>query len=213
MNKNIINSIRAVDSSPQPPSKKRSRTLLFAIILIIIIAVAAVGIYLATQSPGTNPSVTPTPTPIPGSTTSPSPTATSIVTGADIATASSLQYTITVTDAGVSQGSYTYIGKNAGTANFMMRIEVTDAAGAQSIFILNGVQRKAWSYSDGQWEDISAAYDSQFSTWNTLWQGYSNSLSGWNGIGDWNYTVGNSGIRISNVSVNPILSDSLFQHS
>ena len=213
MNKSIINSIRAVDSPPQPSPKKRSRTLLFAIILIIIIAVAAVGIYLATQSAGTTPSVTPTPTPIPGSTTTPSPTATSSVTGADIATASSLQYTVTVTDAGVSQGSYTYYGKNAGTANFMMRIEVTDADGAQSIFILNGAQRKAWSYSDGQWDDVSMAYDSQFSTWNALWQGYSNSLSGWSGIGDWSYTAGNSGIRISNVNVNPVLPDSLFQHS
>ena len=108
---------------------------------------------------------------------------------------------------------YTYYGKNTGTANFMMRMELTDDVGDLSIFVLNGVEKKAWSYSDGEWIDLSVGYDSQFDVYNSLWQGYADSLAGWNGIGDWDYSVGNSGVRISGVVVNPVLSDSLFQPS
>ena len=212
MKNNIISSIRATGSLPPPPSKS-SRKTLFAVILIIIIAVVAVAIYLAMQSPGTNTPVTPTPTPSSGVTPTPSPTPTSSVTGVDIAGASSLQYTVTVTEAGVSQGSYTYYGKNTGTATFMMRMELTDDVGDLSIIVLNGVEKKAWSYSDGEWIDISVGYDSQFDVYNTMWQGYADSLAGWSGIGDWDYSFGDSGVRISGVVVNPVLSDSLFQPS
>ena len=211
MKNNIISSIRAAGSLPPPPSKS-SRKTLFAVIFIIIVVVG-VAIYLAMQSPDTNTPVTPTPTPSSGVTPTPSPTPTSSVTGVDIAGASSLQYTVTVTEAGVSQGSYTYYGKNTGAATFMMRMELTDDVGDLSIFVLNGVEKKAWSYSDGEWIDLSVGYDSQFDVYNSLWQGYADSLAGWNGIGDWDYSVGGSGVRISGVVVNPVLSDSLFQPS
>jgi hypothetical protein len=93
----------------------------------------------------------------------------------------------------------------------MMRIDVTDADGTQSILILNGAEQKAWTYSDGEWTDISIAYTSQFNIWNGLWQGYVNSLGAWTGVGDWTYTDGNTSVRIFNISVNPVLADSLFQ--
>ena len=212
MKNSIISSIRANGSLPPPPSKS-SRKTLFAVILIIIIAVVAVAIYLVMQSPGTNPPVTPTPTPSSGVTPTTSPTPTSNVTGADIAVASSLQYTVTITEASVSQGSYTYYGKNTGSATFMMRMELTDDVGELSIFVLNGAEKKAWSYSDGEWIDLSVGYASQFDAYDTIWQGYADILAGWSGIGDMNYSVGNSGIRISGVVVDPVLADSLFQPS
>ena len=211
MKNSIISSIRATGAIPSSLSR-RSRKTLFAVIFIIIVVVG-VAIYLAMQSSDTNTPVTPTPTPSSSVTPTPSPTPTSSVTGIDIAEASSLQYTVTVTEAGVSQGSYTYYGKNTGTANFMMRMELTDDVGDLSIIVLNGVEKKAWSYSDGEWIDVSVGYDSQFDVYNTMWQGSADSLAGWSGIGDWDYSVGNSGVRISGVVVNPVLSDSLFQPS
>ena len=208
-------------SSPTSPPPKKNRKPLIAVIIIVLVVALAAGAYLATRGNGgtTNPSTTPTPAPTPTPTSNPgtSPSATpqpsTSGTGANIAGASSLQYSVAVTSNGVSQGSYTYSGKNIGTTNFMMRISSTDASGSQSIFIINGAQQTAWSYSDGTWTDLSAAYSSQYTTWNTLWQGYAGALSAWNGLGDYTYSSGGDSVRIYDVSVNPSLPDSLFQHS
>jgi hypothetical protein len=94
----------------------------------------------------------------------------------------------------------------------MMRIEYT-VYSTPSIIILNGAQQKAWSYSDGKWSDISSEYSSYNGVWNPLWQGYVASLAAWNGIGDYSYTVSSATVRIYDISVNPVLADSLFQHS
>ena len=95
----------------------------------------------------------------------------------------------------------------------MMRIDSTDSSGDQSTFIINGAQQKAWSYSNGEWTDLSDVYSLQYSTWNTLWQGYVNSLAAWNGLGDYSYSSGGDSVRIYNISVNPTLADSLFVHN
>jgi hypothetical protein len=118
-----------------------------------------------------------------------------------------------VTTNGTSEGSYTYYGKNAGTQNFMMRIDFTDSSGSESIYIVNGQLQKSWSYSDGEWTDLSAAYTLQYSIWNPLWQGYVNSLAAWTGLGDYTYSAGGTSVRIYGISVNPTLADSLFVHS
>ncbi len=101
---------------------------------------------LGNNNSTTTPTPTPNgnPTPTTGASSTPAPSRS--VTGADIAGASSLQYTVSVTSGGVSEGSYTYYGKNAGTANFMMRIDYTDGSGDQGGFIINSAQQKAWSY-------------------------------------------------------------------
>jgi flagellar basal body-associated protein FliL len=162
------------------------------------------------QTPATSDETSPTPsapsqseTPLP----TVAPTATLNVTGA-----TSLKYTVSLTENGVQQGAYTYYGKNAGTTNFMMRIEYTGTDG-NAIYIFNGAQQKAWSFSDNTWTDISAAYTIQFGVWNNLWQGYVNSLTAWNGSGDYSYTSQGSTVRIYDISVNPTLQDSLFVHS
>jgi len=219
MKKEFINTIRATSSTPPAPAKKKSRkTLLLILLALILIVIIVVGAFIAMGGLGNNNnSTTPTPTsggnptPTSGATLTPGPT--SGVTGADIAGASSLQYSVAVTSGGVSQGSYTYYGKNAGTADFMMRIDYTDSSGTQGAFIINSAQEKAWSYSDGTWTDVSAAYTMQYDTWNTLWQGYVSNLGAWNGIGGYTYSAGGDSVTFSSISVNPSLPDSLFAPS
>jgi hypothetical protein len=186
--------------------KALSKMIVIAIVVVVVIAVvaSAAAILLSNQNPGN--STTPTPTPTPSATPAPSGS-----TGSDIATASSLQYSVSLTENGVVTGTYTFQGKNAGTDSFMMRIQATDSDG-ESIYIFNAAQQKAWVYSGGEWVDISSYYDSQYSTWNSLWTGYTTSLSAWT-AGDYSYTEGSSTVRIYDISVNPTLADSLFEHN
>ena len=115
---------------------------------------------------------------------------------------------------GASLGSYTYSAKNAGTSNMMIRVEFTDPTSASNfVYIVNGALRQAWMSSDGEWIDLSSAFDSQYSNWDETFTDYKNNLSDWSGLGDWSYTVGGETIRIHNISVNPSLPDSLFEHS
>jgi hypothetical protein len=214
MKKGFLKNISATESpSPSTPTKKKSRKTLLILLALLLIVIIIVGVFIAMGGLGNNnPATTPTPTPgtSPTPTSGTSSTPMPSVTGADIAGANSLQYSVAVTSDGVSQGSYTYYGKNAGTANFMMRIDYTDGSGAQGAFIINGAQQKAWSLSDGEWTDVSAAYTLQYDTWNTLWQGYVNALGAWTGLGDYTYSAGGDSVRIYGVSVNPSLPDSLF---
>jgi hypothetical protein len=198
---------------------KKSRKPLIAVLVIILIVAVIAGAYLATRgnSGTTNPSTTPTPTPTsnPGTSPSATPQPSTSGTGANIAGATSLQFTVSITNSsGGSQGSYTYYAKNAGTTNQMVRIEWTDPDGGTFVYIVNGALQQVWVESGGQWTDLSSAYASQSSTWNSAFLGYKNSLAGWSGLGDWTYTdpTGDT-VRISNVNVNPSLPDSLFQHT
>ncbi len=211
--------------------------MLIAGIVIAIVVVAAVAVYAASlNSPNPSASPSPTATTQPSASTSPSTTSTPQTSTSpssqptttptivptqtanpssppNVTAASSLQYSVSMTSNGTSQGSYTYYGKNAGTSNFMMRIESTDASGAQSTIIVNGQQQKVWVKSNGNWTDLSSVYTTYFSTWDTTWQSYVNTLAAWNGTGDYTYTSGGDSIRIYNISVNPALADSLFAPS
>lgn len=181
-------------------SKKALSTMLIVAIVVVIIVVAGVAAYwYMSQNPATPQDTTPTSTP--------SPTTTPGVAGA-----SSLKYSVSLTENGVVQGTYTYWGKNAGTDDFSMRIEFTDSDG-DTIYIFNGVQDKAWTYAGGEWVDISDYYASQSDIWNNLWVGYTNSLAAWSGTGDYSYTQNGSTVRIYDISVNPALEDALFTHS
>jgi hypothetical protein len=200
-------------SATPPPSSKQSRKLLIAVIAVIVIVLLIIGIYLAMGAFSTGPSGTSTPTPSTGVTATPTATATSSSTGSNIASASSLQYTVSLTNSstGASLGSWTYYAKDYGTANFKMRIEFTDSSGS-SVYIINGVLKEAWIEVDGQWTDLSSAYSSYYDSWSTLNTEYVNNLATWTG-GDWTYSAGGETIRIYNISVNPSLADSLFEHS
>ena len=193
--------------------KKSKKVLLIVAILVIVIVLAGIAAYVLSQNAnGPSDSATPTATPS-GTPSTSSPTATSTPTGSstDVAEATSLKYTVSLTENGVLKGTYTFQGKNLGTDNLMMRIDYTDNDGS-TIFIFNGAQHKAWTYSGDQWVDISDYYDAQFQTWNSLWQGYSTSLAAWTGLGDYSYTANGSTVRIYDITVNPTLDDSLFVH-
>ena len=81
------------------------------------------------------------------------------------------------------------------------------------IYIINGALEKVWAYSDGEWIELSEFFPTYWDTWNSAWQGYRTNLLDWTGYGDWTYTTPNGdSVRIYNISINPSLSDSLFQH-
>ena len=221
MKNNIINTILAMASPPPPPpsQSKRSRKPLIAVLIIILIVALIIGIYLATGGIGTNTSVTPTATPNSGATATPSSGATSTPTssgtGVNVAGASSLQFTVSITNSsGGAMTSYTYSAKNAGTTNMMIRVEFTDPNGGGSFaYIVNGAQQKAWMQTGGQWIDLTSSFANEFDSWDSTFKSYQTSLADWNGLGDWSYTVNGETIRIHDIRVNPSLPDSMFEHS
>jgi hypothetical protein len=96
----------------------------------------------------------------------------------------------------------------------MIRIEFTDpSSGSNFIYIVNGALQKAWMASDGQWIDLTSSFSSEWSNWDSTFRDYQNNLADWSGLGDWSYTVNGETIRIHDISVNPSLPDSLFEHS
>jgi hypothetical protein len=201
---------------PPPPTKKSQKTMIVAI-AVVLIAVVVVGVYLAAQGLGTNTSITPTPTPIPGTTATPNPSTspTNSGTAVDVAGASSLQFTVSITNSsGGAMTSYTYSAKNAGTTNMMIRVEFTDPnSGGSFAYIVNGAQQKAWMQTGGQWIDLTSSFASEWDSWDSTFKSYQTSLADWNGLGDWSYTVGGETIRIHDIKVNPSLPDSMFEHS
>jgi hypothetical protein len=192
--------------------------IILATIVIVIILIAAVGAYYFSSS---SSPASPSPTPYNGSPSptvedrTPSPSSSVYITGAK-----TLQYSVSLTEGGTNQGSYTYYTKNSDeisnsykwgrTANFQMRIEYTDSSGAKTITVVDAPQQKAWVYSSGQWQDISAGFSSQFNTLNTQFLGFFNQLKGWSGSGDLSYSANGATVRIYNILVNPSLSGNLF---
>lgn len=94
----------------------------------------------------------------------------------------------------------------------MMRFESNNSV-SPPIVIINGAEKKAWSYSSGKCTDISADYNSWYSSYSDIWSGYVTSLASWNDVGDYSYTVGSATVRIYDISVNPVIVDSLFTNN
>jgi len=135
-------------------------------------------------------------------------------TTVDVAGASSLQFKVSVTPAGIDSEEYTYMIKNAGTSSLMIRVEMESPSGDNMAYIINGAEQKAWVYSEGEWMDLSTEFQTYWNTWNSAWEGYRTNLVDWAGVGDWTYTSPNEdAIRIYDITVNPSLADSLFQPS
>ena len=183
-----------------------STMILVAVVVVIVVVGAAVGAYyFMSQNPAGSSDTNPTTTP--SGTTDPTTS-----TPTSVADATSLKYSVSLTENGVETASYTYWGKNAGTENFAMRIEYTDESD-DGILIFNSETNEAWTYSGGEWVDISSYFDSQFDMWENLWTGYVNSLESWAGTGEYTYSADGNTVRIYDISVNPTLEDSLFTHS
>ena len=174
-------------------NQKGISTLVIAVIVVVIVAVVGVGVYLAMSNTGGNGGATPTPT------------------TPDVEGATSLQFSVEVTSEGTSWGTNTYMAKNIGTSDMMIRIEIASADG-DFVYIVNGADQEAWAYAAGEWTDMSDTFADQWASWNSTWTGYQGSLADWTGTGEWTYTdTDGSSVRIFDISVNPILADSLFQ--
>ncbi len=176
-------------------NQKGISTLVIAVIVVVVVAVAGVGVYLYMSGSGGN-----------GGGATPTPTA----SAPDVEGASSLQFKVEVTSEGSSYTN-TYIAKNIGTSDMMIRIEIESADGDFG-YILNGAEEKAWTYEEGEWTDISDMFSDQWSLWSATYEGYQTSLADWTGTGEWTYTdTDGSSVRIYDISVNPTLADTLFQ--
>jgi hypothetical protein len=195
-----------------------SRTILVVVVAIILIVAIAGAYYVSNYgSPPKNPSPSalPTGTSSPISSSSPLPSSSATITGAK-----TVQFSISLTQGGVTNGSSTYYVKNVDEisnsykwgrpANFMMRIEHVSSSGAKTITVLDAAQQKAWANSNGQWQDISAEFANQFDPINTQFLGYWTNLKSWSGTGDLTYAANGATIRIFDIQVNPTLSGSLF---
>ena len=194
---------------PLPPSKRSRKSLIAAIVIAVVVVAAVVGAYLIMSGPGAGSNNNATPSP--GTTATPSSGTSSPSQTNAVGTASSLQFSVEFRQAGAIQGTYTYMAKNVGTSNEMIRVETTDNESRTFIYIVNKAQQKAWTYSDGQWQDVSALYSTLWSTWGESFASYTLNIAGWTG-GDYTYTAPNGdSLRYYNIAVNPALADSLFQ--
>jgi hypothetical protein len=135
----------------------------------------------------------------------------------NVSGATSLQFTVSETYPDGQSKVQTFYGKNIGTNNFMLGIESTNTDSSQTIDIAYG--QIAWGYIDNEWSDWGGGVNQQMRH-NILvgvWQGYVDALAGWSGFGDYTYSYhsyshdGETTVRISNISVNPSLADSLFE--
>ena len=96
----------------------------------------------------------------------------------------------------------------------MIRVEFTDPSYSNWIYIVNGATKQFWISTNGEWADLSSVYASQYATWFGIYNTYKDNLASWAGFGDYTYTAPDgSSVRIYDISVNPTLPDSLFQHS
>ncbi len=182
------------------------------------------GYFSNTNTPSPSPS--PNPTVSPDNWASPSPTGTSDVSASSgsgtpfvfqtnlVTGASSIKFNVSFTTAVQMVNDYTFSVKNTGTTTMMMRIEGI-ISNQSALYIINGAQQKAWNYSNGKWTDLSPAFSAQYDLWSETWREYCDNLSAWLGTDEYSYTdppTGNN-IRLYSITVNPELSDSLFQHS
>ena len=176
-------------------NKKGISTLVIAVIVVVVIAVVGVGVYVAMSGTGGNGGATPTPT----------------ATAPDVGGASSLQFSVEVTSEDTVYTN-TYMAKNIGTSDMMMRIEMSSTDG-DIIYIVNGAEQKVWMGMGGEWTDMSSSFSDEWDSWSTTVSGYQDELVDWTGTGEWTYTEDGTTVRIYDISVNPTLEDSLFQHS
>jgi hypothetical protein len=178
--------------TPPPPlqeapttAPKRSRKMLYAIIAIVILLVAVLV-----------------------------PVLFLFVLHGNAADASSLKFTetqILSASTGGDEQIYTIYIKNFNTPYVMSRAEGT-YDGQQVIGITDGVNHKMWTYYDGQWQDTTFMSNGNWSTVDEGWNLLRTSLRNWSGSGELTYTLPTGDIfRLTNIEVNPSLSDSLFQ--
>ncbi|MFB3889295.1 MAG: hypothetical protein ACE14S_07370 [Candidatus Bathyarchaeia archaeon] len=193
-------------TAPAAAGGKTKKFIIVGLLIAIVVVSAVVIVLLATggskPSPGTGTNTN-------TGTAGPSGTSGSSMVG----TAQSLQFSVTYTssEGASSSWGYTFYAKNIGTSNMMMRVD-GNYGGQNSIYIVNGAQRKAWMSVGGQWMDLSNQFADEWNTWDQTFQGYRENLLDWVGTGDITYSdPGGGTVRVYDIHINPSLPDSLFQ--
>jgi hypothetical protein len=124
--------------------------------------------------------------------------------------ATSLQYDADVTSQGATI-TYKLAGKNLGTENLVIRIDLLGGEAGNYSYILNAGAQSAWAAVNDEWTDVSSDFAAQWQSWGTEWTNYVTNLKEWSGTGEYTYTAEGVSVRIYNISLNPTLADSLFQ--
>jgi hypothetical protein len=174
-------------------NKKGISTLVIVAIIVIAVVIGGIAVYVLYSGGTTEPTPTPEPTP-------------------DIEGATSIQYDADITSQGATI-QYKYAGKNLGTDNLMIRIDLLGGEAGNYSYILNAGDETAWAAVNDEWTDVSSDFAAQWAAWGAAWTENLDALkANWSGTGDYTFTAENGdSITIKNVSLNPELADSLFQ--
>ncbi len=164
----------------------KQTTYVLVAVLVIIVVVGAAGAYILLNTGGNGGEPEPTPTP-------------------SVADATSLQFTVEATTDGETSTT-TYYAKNIGGSEALLRVEVDLGEAGKLVYIINGAEHKAWMGMADEWSE--ADFEETWDDWNALWAGYVQSLAHWT---EGEYTSEDGTVKISNISLNPTLADSLFQ--
>jgi hypothetical protein len=128
-----------------------------------------------------------------------------------VGNATSLQIETNVTEQGVTV-THHWAGKNLNSTQQMLRLDLLGGEAGNYSYIFITSNQTAWSAVNGVWTDSSSTFSSLWSIWEPHWDNLRNELvANWSGVGDHNYTTGGASVKVYYVSVNPSLSDSLFQ--
>jgi hypothetical protein len=172
---------------------KKMMYALVSIVVIIVAVVASTGAYVLMNNNGAGGS--------------------GVKNTYTVTNATSLQYDVNVTYQGTTTLSE-FAGKNLGTSNIMLRIDMSGVNQDNYTTVVNGTDQTAWRATNGNWTDVSSTYNTIWAIGcGKQWNNNVNALANWNGTGECTYTdsVGTS-YKIYNVVINPTLDDSLFQH-
>lgn len=126
-----------------------------------------------------------------------------------VANATSLKFNVDITDPDNVTAKYTLAGKNLGTAEIWLRVDI-EGEGATYSYIMFAGNQTSFANLDGTWAESDFAVD--WPGWSVEWTAYVTNLASWSGTGNYSYTdAGGNSIVISNIQVQAVLADSLFQ--
>lgn len=124
--------------------------------------------------------------------------------------AHSLLFSITKITQQAPQVNQIYYIKNMNTTNIMLRAEKYSTKGVE-IYIVNGIQKKAWREIAGEWQDLSDTFTVVLETWKTTIEEHKETLSNWRGTGEYTYTDSDGvEIEIYDIKINLSIADSIF---
>ncbi|MGD0645315.1 MAG: hypothetical protein ABSA75_10460 [Candidatus Bathyarchaeia archaeon] len=130
-----------------------------------------------------------------------------------VANATSLEFMANVTTQGSIVVTHACYGKNIGTSNLTVRIDILGGESGNWSYILDTGQEKSWNNTNSG-AYASGNFTADWNFWGTSWTNFVTSLKSWSGTGDYSYTSSNGNpVTIYNIIVNPKLPDSLFQTS